>query len=79
MLNSSQCGATIAPIDMKKSAVALLFVFAFLLAPQIALASPGGLDKNGGHRCRKSVSYCAKYGLKINQYHCHRAYCKLHK
>lgn len=55
----------------------LILAISLFALPSVVQASPGGLDKNGGHRCRKSASYCAKYGLKINQYHCHRYYCKL--
>lgn len=69
---------------MNKKVVSLLALFVLVafywfvvILPSIAEASPGGLDKNGGHRCRKSKSYCAKYGLRLNQYHCHRRYCKL--
>lgn len=62
---------------MQKVLVSLLIIAVSLFVfPSLAQASPGGLDKNGGHRCRKSVSYCAKYGVKLNQYHCHRSYCK---
>ncbi len=63
---------------MKTILIVLLFISISIFAfPSLAQASPGGLDQNGGHRCRKSVSYCAKYGLRLNQYHCHRSYCKL--
>ncbi|NSW35891.1 N-acetylmuramoyl-L-alanine amidase family protein [Bacillus sp. Xin1] len=33
-----------------------------------AYASPGGLDKNGGHTCRTN---CGKYGLATGEYHYH--------
>ncbi|PFZ11070.1 hypothetical protein COM11_15030 [Bacillus pseudomycoides] len=33
-----------------------------------AYASPGGLDKNGGHTCRTN---CGKYGLETGEYHYH--------
>lgn len=47
----------------------LIFTFVFsALLPILANASPGGLDKNGGHTCRTN---CAKYGLKTGQYHYH--------
>lgn len=62
---------------MKKLVILFSLSITFLAFPVMVHASPGGLDKNGGHRCRKSVSYCAKYGLKLNQYHCHRSYCRL--
>ncbi|OJH16138.1 hypothetical protein BLX88_25395 [Bacillus obstructivus] len=52
----------------------LLFLLALVLAfvpfTLNANASPGGLDKNGGHYCRTN---CAKYGLKTGQYHYHNA------
>ena len=68
---------------MKKitfSLIILLLAFSFSLTIiRTVEASPGGLDRNGGHRCRKSISYCAKYGLRLNQYHCHRPYCRLTK
>lgn len=54
----------------------LVFSFSLTITPNVE-ASPGGLDRNGGHRCRKSKSYCAKYGVRLNQYHCHRSYCRL--
>lgn len=66
-----------------KNKILILGIFSIIMVgfamifSSIAEASPGGLDKNGGHRCKKSVSYCAKYGLRLNQYHCHRGYCKL--
>ncbi|WP_240528059.1 YHYH domain-containing protein [Bacillus cereus] len=34
-----------------------------------AYASPGGLDKNGGHTCRTN---CGKYGLATGEYHYHK-------
>jgi hypothetical protein len=40
-----------------------------------ATASPGGLDRRGGHHCRKSRAYCRRFGLYLNQYHCHRSPC----
>jgi hypothetical protein len=40
-----------------------------------ATASPGGLDSRGGHHCRKSRRYCRRFGLYLNQYHCHRDPC----
>lgn len=66
---------------MKKvifSLTVLLLAFSFFLtmAPLVE-ASPGGLDRKGGHYCRKSKSYCARYGVRLNQYHCHRSYCRL--
>lgn len=57
--------------------IAIVMTGSIVIHPSIANASPGGLDKNGGHRCRKSISYCAKYGVRLNQYHCHRRYCNL--
>lgn len=34
-----------------------------------ASASPGGLDRYGGHHCWTS---CGRYGLSAGDYHCHR-------
>lgn len=61
---------------MKYLIILLTLVGISIVFPMSAYASPGGLDKNGGHHCRKSKEYCAKYGLKLNQYHCHKSYCK---
>lgn len=57
-----------------KKIIVLSVLLGSLLFANSTYAHPGGLDKNGGHYCRKN---CAKYGLKTNQYHCHKAYCKL--
>jgi hypothetical protein len=35
-------------------------------------ASPGGLDRRGGHHC---WTRCGRYGLYRGQYHCHRSPC----
>jgi len=54
---------------MKKitiSIILIIFTFAFT-AP--VLAHPGRTDKRGCHTCKTN---CKKYGLKYNQYHCHR-------
>jgi hypothetical protein len=55
-----------------KKIFSILLISTFIFTP--LLAHPGGIDKNGGHYCRKN---CAKYGLKTNQYHCHKAKCKI--
>lgn len=57
---------------MKKrvSLFLLILVLSFVIFTLNANASPGGLDKNGGHYCRTN---CAKYGLKTGQYHYHNA------
>ncbi len=60
-----------------KLVLVIMSILLGLLVVSPAMASPGGLDANGGHYCRKSKAYCASYGLKLNQYHCHRANCKV--
>lgn len=47
--------------------VAIMFIFS-LSSP--VLAHPGKTDKKGCHICKTN---CKKWGLKYNQYHCHRA------
>lgn len=44
-------------------------VVLFLLVPAVAMAHPGGLDEDGGHRCR---SNCERHGLEPGEYHYHR-------
>ncbi len=38
----------------------------------VALSTPGGLDRRGGHHCWTN---CASYGKYRGQYHCHRSPC----
>lgn len=49
-----------------------LFIFicilSIILAPAMALASPGSLDQYGGHICLKN---CSVYGLTDGEYHYH--------
>jgi micrococcal nuclease len=40
--------------------------------PVLAFASPGGLDRRGGHHC---WTKCASRGYYAGQYHCHRSPC----
>ncbi|MFP4309853.1 MAG: YHYH domain-containing protein [Desulfococcaceae bacterium] len=40
-----------------------------LLVPAVAMAHPGGLDEDGGHRC---LTNCERYGLEAGEYHYHR-------
>ena len=46
--------------------MSLAFLFS-VTAP--VLAHPGRTDKRGCHTCKTN---CKKWGLKYNQYHCHR-------
>jgi hypothetical protein len=62
---------------MRKVIAILVLILSMFVFATPSIASPGGLDKNGGHYCRKSDAYCAKYGLKKGQYHCHRKNCVL--
>ena len=41
-----------------------------------AQASPGGLDRAGGHHCWTA---CKRYGLRRGDYHCHRGTKKCRK
>jgi hypothetical protein len=55
---------------MKKlfiSLMLLVFIFGFSLP---AFAHPGRTDRYGCHTCKTN---CKKWGLRYNQYHCHRA------
>lgn len=58
----------------KKLAVLLVATFVALAltvvsAPDQLNATPGGLDRYGGHHCWTD---CASYGKYTGQYHCHR-------
>lgn len=44
-------------------------VVLFLLVPAVAMAHPGGLDEEGGHRC---LTNCERHGLEAGEYHYHR-------
>jgi hypothetical protein len=49
----------------------LVIIFALLVFfPTISFAHPGRTDSSGCHTCRTN---CAKWGLSIGEYHCHRA------
>lgn len=56
-----------------KRAVTVAAVCAAALVPALPStggASPGGLDRYGGHHC---WTRCASYGMYRGQYHCHRS------
>lgn len=46
-----------------------LFCFSFVIVAPV-FAHPGRTDRYGCHTCKTN---CKKWGLKYNQYHCHRA------
>lgn len=58
---------------MKRLVILLLAAGALLVAgASVALSTPGGLDRRGGHHC---WTRCSSYGHYKGQYHCHRAPC----
>ena len=46
----------------------ILIITIIILVPTKVLAHPGRLDSKGCHYCRTN---CAKWGLEIDEYHCH--------
>jgi hypothetical protein len=57
---------------LRVSAVLAATVVVALVIVAGLTASPGGLDRRGGHHC---WTKCTRYGLYTGQYHCHRAPC----
>lgn len=53
---------------------AVLFLAIFVLSCACALAHPGGLDKNGGHKDKKNTSGLGEY-----HYHCGKTPAHLHE
>ena len=56
---------------MKRTAVVLL-LFVSLLAPGLAPAHPGRLNKDGCHHVRKDFTYKSGKLIRRGEYHCHR-------
>ena len=56
---------------MKRTAVVLL-LFVSLLAPGLAPAHPGRLNKDGCHHVRKDFTYKSSKVVRKGDYHCHR-------
>lgn len=49
--------------------VAIVAAASVTISAPTVTASPGGLDKYGGHHC---WTKCKKYGKYTGQYHCHK-------
>lgn len=53
---------------MRKILKVVILLIAIVIMPISVYAHPGGLDSSGCHYCRTN---CAKWGLDVNEYHCH--------
>jgi hypothetical protein len=57
---------------MRKLLIVVATATLALTVSAVGLATPGGLDRRGGHHCWTS---CGKYGKYRGEYHCHRSPC----
>lgn len=55
-------------MENKNLKLKILVITIIILIPTKVLAHPGRLDSKGCHYCRTN---CAKWGLEIDEYHCH--------
>ncbi len=55
---------------MKTRLGSFLTGIALILMPTLTLAHPGNTDKYGCHTCKTN---CPQWGLKKNEYHCHKS------
>lgn len=55
-------------MENKNLKLKILVITIIILVPTKVLAHPGRLDSKGCHYCRTN---CAKWGLEIDEYHCH--------
>ncbi|MEE1370682.1 MAG: YHYH domain-containing protein [Bacilli bacterium] len=55
-------------MENKNLKLKILIIIIIILIPTKVLAHPGRLDSKGCHYCRTN---CAKWGLEIDEYHCH--------